>query len=217
MKLKLDLHTHSVASHDGGITAIQYENAISRGMLDIVAITDHNRIDFAQQLNKQLGEKIIIGEEIMTSEGEIIGLFLKKLIKPGLDAQTTVAEIRKQNGLVYIPHPFETFRKGLSLTTLEKILKNIDMIEVFNGRALLQNKHKKTTKYAKLHDIPAVASSDAHGVSALGGTYTLIATQPKPSTLKTLVSTGITVSKKPSASALLYPKYNKIMKLKNKT
>lgn len=75
---KIDLHTHSTSSPDGGITAHQYEEALSTGVLDCVAITDHNRIDFAEKLERSFGDKIIVGEEIMTSGGEIIGLYLKR-------------------------------------------------------------------------------------------------------------------------------------------
>jgi predicted metal-dependent phosphoesterase TrpH len=72
---KIDLHTHSSASSDGGITADQYSKIISQNILDYVAITDHNKVSFAMKLSEELGDKIIVGEEIMTSEGEIIGLF----------------------------------------------------------------------------------------------------------------------------------------------
>lgn len=75
-KYKIDLHTHSILSHDGGIKTQEYEKVISELKLDFVAITDHNKIAFAKEMQDRLGERIIIGEEIMTSEGEIIDLFL---------------------------------------------------------------------------------------------------------------------------------------------
>ncbi|MCA9330415.1 PHP domain-containing protein, partial [Candidatus Saccharibacteria bacterium] len=110
---KVDLHTHSQASPDGGITAEQYAHVLSTGLLDMIAITDHNSIAYAQEVQKQLGDKIIVGEEIMTNDGEIVGLFLTQVIEPGLSAQETCRRIKAQHGLVYIPHPFETVRKGL--------------------------------------------------------------------------------------------------------
>ena len=83
---KVDLHTHSSASHDGGISFEQYQLALSTGLLDAIAVTDHNSIETAQALHELLGDQIIVGEEIMTSQGEIIGLFLKQPIAPGQSA-----------------------------------------------------------------------------------------------------------------------------------
>src|ERR1039457_5438980 len=102
---KVDLHTHSPASPDGGISADQYIEAISTGVLDCVAITDHNRINFAKKLNHSVGDKIIIGEEIMTSGGEIIGLYRNEQVPANLTPIDTIRIIKDQGGLVYIPHP----------------------------------------------------------------------------------------------------------------
>ncbi len=79
--IKTDLHTHSAASPDGSITVNQYKETLAKQTLDCIAITDHNRIDFALSLQQVLGpEKIIVGEEISTKQGDIIGLFLTKLV-----------------------------------------------------------------------------------------------------------------------------------------
>ena len=111
MSYKIDLHTHSIISYDGGITEKQYRKILEMGILDYVAITDHNETRFAGIMQKKFGDKIIIGEEIKTKEGEIIGLFLKKTIASGQSTEETAAAIHLQGGLVYIPHPFETRRK----------------------------------------------------------------------------------------------------------
>ncbi len=209
---KLDLHTHSYASPDGGITAAQYHNALSSGLLDAIAITDHNRIDAAQALHQELGEKIIVGEEIMTTAGEIIGLFLHEAIASGLTPLETVKQIKDQHGLVYIPHPFETARKGLHPAVLEEIADHIDMIEVYNGRAFAQDRSQQAVVWAKLHQIPGVASSDAHGLHGLGKAYTLLPTLPSQDTLLTQVRTATAVAGKPTLRALLYPKYHRLRK-----
>lgn len=137
---KVDFHTHSTASPDGSIKAAQYKQLLDSGRLDAIAVTDHNRIDFALALQQELGSKIIVGEEIMTTEGEIIGLFLKELVPAKLSPLETVQAIKKQGGLVYIPHPFETVRKGLQAKSLAAITDYIDIMEVYNGRAMLQNR-----------------------------------------------------------------------------
>src|SRR5262245_43185713 len=111
--MKIDLHTHSIASPDRSLSAKNYQKMLASGKLDYVAVTDHNVIDFARILHDQLGEQIIVGEEIATSEGEIIGLYLTSVVPSGLSAAETVRAIKDQDGLVYIPHPFETLRNGL--------------------------------------------------------------------------------------------------------
>lgn len=209
---KVDLHTHSVASPDGGISAEQYAHALSTGLLDVIAVTDHNQIDFALRLQGELGEKIIVGEEIMTTGGEIIGLHLKERVKPGLSPQETVKQIKDQGGIVYIPHPFETIRKGLAAGTLEELLDYIDIIEVVNGRAFLQNRRTKSAIFAKLHHLLGVASSDAHGSRGLGKAYTATKEIPSKETLLEVISRSTPITSPPSPRALLYPKYHRFRK-----
>lgn len=209
---KIDLHTHSNLSPDGGITPAEYKQALSDGLLDVVAVTDHNTVNRALELKKQLGDAIIVGEEIMTSEGEIIGLYLKKTIKPGLSLDGTIKEIKNQSGLVYVPHPFETVRKGISRTSLERIIKYIDIIEIFNGRAVFQNKGPEATTVARLSDISGASSSDAHGAKGLGTAYCTLSKKPKKEDLVELLKTARFSTKRPPLKTLLYPKVNRIKK-----
>lgn len=209
---KVDLHTHSSASPDGGITAEQYAKVLSTGLLDVIAITDHNQIDFAVELRTNLGDRIIVGEEIMTTSGEIIGLNLKKRVTPRLSPLETVKQIKDQGGLVYIPHPFETVRKGLPEHVLEELLDYIDLIEAVNGRAFFQNRSSKSAIFAKLNHIRVCASSDAHGLYGLGKTYTLTKELPSAYNLLDVIAAGKPVAGMPTPRALLYPKYHRIIK-----
>lgn len=210
---KIDLHTHSTASKDGGISPDQYEKALSSGVLDFVAITDHDTIEMALQMNKKHGSKVIVGEEIMTCEGEIIGLFLDTVIEPGQSAIDTVKAIKAQNGLVYIPHPLETLRKGLSAETLEQIKNYIDIVEVFNARAVVQNRGSKAAAWAKMNSKAVAAASDAHGVKALGRTYTQINEAPTKENLVNLLIRSQMITKRPPFKTLFYPKANRAKKL----
>ncbi len=209
---KVDLHTHSYASPDGGITAKQYEHILSSGVLDLVAITDHGRIDAAVALHEILGDKIIIGEEIMTSHGEIVGLYLKKPIPSGLPPLDTVLQIHEQGGLVLIPHPFETVRKGLDQSQMSTIADHIDIIETCNGRALNQKHGSEAVVWARLHNIIGVANSDAHGIGGLGKTYTSINSPADRDGLLKALSTGTLITSRPSVKSLLYPKYHRLRK-----
>lgn len=210
---KIDFHTHSTASADGGISADQYAHAIQSGVVDMVAVTDHNTIDFALSLQQRLGgERIIVGEEISTPQGDIIGLYLKEAIPAGLDIIEAIARIKQQDGLVYIPHPFETIRSGISQSTLEMIADEVDIIESANGRALFQNFGPAAHTWARLHHTVTTASSDAHRAQALGKTYTLLSKLPEQKTLMTLLKTARKQYSKPSIGDILAPKLNSIKK-----
>ncbi len=212
MNIKIDLHTHSIASPDGGISAAGYRRALSSGLLDAIAVTDHNRIDFATSLKDELGDSIIVGEEIMTRSGEIIGLYLDHAVPPDLSVSDAIAAVRAQNGIVYIPHPFETLRKGLTADTLHTYKNAIDCVEVHNGRAVFQNYSAKAMVWATEQSTIMCASSDAHGQAGLGSAYAEIAALPTRDTLLRLLKDAHLVSNRPKLRAILYPKYHTIRK-----
>lgn len=211
---KIDLHTHSIASRDGGIKPKQYRKALQKGLLDCVAVTDHNTIVAAKLLRKELGKAIIVGEEISSLEGDIIGLFLKEKVEAGQSAIETVKAIKEQGGLVYIPHPFETIRKGLTSVALQKIKDYVDIVEVYNGRAWAQNRAREAATWATLNEKAHAASSDAHGSRGLGHSYTFIDSAPAPDNLvAALHSHAKLVTKRAPVHTLLYPKINRLKKV----
>jgi predicted metal-dependent phosphoesterase TrpH len=209
---KIDFHTHSVASPDGSIRPDQYEYLLLNKKLDYIAITDHNRIDMAERLRTKLGEKIIIGEEIMTTEGEVVGLFLSALIKPHQSLLATVKLIKDQGGIVYIPHPFETVRHGISQTSLDAIAEYVDIVEVHNGRAVFQNRGPQAAVWAKINYKARAASSDAHGLKGIGRTFTAVHQPINAHTVvKALGKANLSVAR-PPLTTLLYPKINRLRK-----
>jgi predicted metal-dependent phosphoesterase TrpH len=211
--LKLDLHTHSSVSPDGGIGAEQYEFALSEdGPLDYMAITDHNTIALALQLQQQFPDKIIVGEEIMTTQGEIIGLFLTTPVKAQQSAYETAKAIKAQGGLVYIPHPFETVRSGITREVLDSIADEVDIIEVHNGRAVFQNMGPKAAMWAKFNRVAGAASSDAHGYKGLGTTYTSVNEPPTVKNLVKQLEKARLTAGMPPLRTLLYPKLNRLKK-----
>jgi predicted metal-dependent phosphoesterase TrpH len=208
--LKIDLHTHSVASVDGGISAQQYRHLLDEERLNFVAVTDHNRIDFGLELHQELGDKIIVGEEIMTTAGEIVGLFLTSPVAAGLSPLDTVHAIHSQGGLVYLPHPFETVRHGLQADVLETLADYIDIVEAHNGRAFLQNRSSQALAWAKQHDKPVAASSDAHMWRGVGHTYTVIDQPPSAKDLAKTLRQASLITGRPPVISLLYPKLNRL-------
>ena len=210
--IKIDLHTHSSGSHDGGIRAEDYADVIERGLLDYMAITDHDTVDQALSLHSSLGEHIIVGEEITTTDGELIGLFLKEAVKPGMSALATARAITAQGGLVYVPHPFETVRKGITREVLDQIANEIDIIEVHNGRALFQNRGPKAHTWSRFAGKPAAASSDAHGRKGLGTSFTMIKQKPTAKNLVEQLKAAHFAVDRPPFYSLLYPKYHRLRK-----
>ena len=213
--LKIDLHTHSVASKDGGISVEQYKTCLKDKLLDYIAITDHDTIALAQQLNHDLGKQIIVGEEISTPEGDIIGLFLHKKVPANLPILKAIEHIKDQNGLVYIPHPLESVRSAVSQSTLEVIAQDVDIVEVFNGRALIQNKAPKAAMWTRINSKAEAASSDAHGISGLGKTYTIVNEAPTRSNLVQQLQTAKKTIQNPSFKDILYPTINRFRKRLN--
>ena len=134
--IRVDLHTHSVDSPDGGLDEDDYWDLITKNNLDAVAITDHGSVQFAKYLSSKpkFKHSIIVGQEIMTKQGEIIGLFLRHRITDNLELEAAVKEIRKQRGVVMVPHPADQFRSGLSFESIKGIAAQIDVIEARNGR-----------------------------------------------------------------------------------
>lgn len=207
---KVDFHTHSVASPDGALAPKHYQRALERGRLDCIAVTDHNTIAMAKQLHAELGDRIIIGEEITTNEGEIIGLYLTEAIPAKLSPAETIRRIKKQGGLVYVPHPFETVRKGIGIETLQSIAKDIDIIEVHNGRAVFQNRSPQAVAWASEHKVPGAASSDAHGIAGWVRTYTMLAAMPTRQNLTKLLTAASYQRGFPGVRGMLYPKFNRL-------
>ncbi|HEY5668019.1 MAG TPA: PHP domain-containing protein [Candidatus Saccharimonadales bacterium] len=212
MAYKVDFHTHSVMSPDGSLRSQDYRAMLERGRLDCIAVTDHNVIDAALELHKELGDRVIVGEEIMTTEGEIIGLYLTKLIPAGQPPDAVVAQIHEQGGLVYVPHPFETVRHGLSAYSLDAIAADVDIIEAYNGRAVFQNCTKEAVAWATAYTTPMAAGSDAHGRIGWGKTYTVLPDMPSRSTLTTLLADATHHHKWPGIIGIAYPKFNRLRK-----
>jgi predicted metal-dependent phosphoesterase TrpH len=211
---KLDLHTHSIISHDGGITDEQYHAIFSDSSAgkNFVAITDHNEISKALSLRQKFGEQVIVGEEILSSDGEIIGLFLKEKIQPNLSAEETARQIQDQGGLVYIPHPLEKSRKGLPMEILNKLAAMIDLIEVFNARLREPWFLKKVEKFTLEHGLIGTASSDAHGIWGFGSAYAELAQAPNRGSLVSLVTAAKLVKNRAPLISFLYPTTNRLKK-----
>jgi predicted metal-dependent phosphoesterase TrpH/glycosyltransferase involved in cell wall biosynthesis len=168
-----DLHMHTDHSPDCATPVeVLLETAKERG-LGAIAITDHNEISGALEAREAAeqigGVKVIVSEEVKTAaEGEVIGLFLEEKIERGMSMAETIAEIRRQGGLVYVPHPFDRFHSVPDYEHLLKIVEEIDILEVFNPRIALSSFNEEAVRFARKYSIVPGAGSDSHVAQGLG-------------------------------------------------
>jgi len=163
-----DLHLHSQYSSDGYLSPETiFKTAQKRG-LSGVAVTDHNTIKGGQKTSKYQNQdfKVIIGSEITTTEGEIIGLFLNEEVK-SQDPMEVMEEIRWQDGIVVIPHPFDLMRKA-TFTPRKEHVKLIHKIEAFNSRCIKPEFNQNALEFATKHNLGLTAGSDAHFANEIG-------------------------------------------------
>jgi predicted metal-dependent phosphoesterase TrpH/glycosyltransferase involved in cell wall biosynthesis len=168
--IDVDLHMHTDHSPDCA-TPVEVLLASARAEgLGAIAVTDHNEVSGAlEAVRKASGIKVIVGEEIKTAnQGEVIGLFLHEKIPRGLTLAATVAEIRRQGGLVYVPHPFDRLHAVPDYEHMLAILDEIDAIEVFNPRVAISSFNEEAARFAAKYRLTAGAGSDSHVAAGLG-------------------------------------------------
>jgi predicted metal-dependent phosphoesterase TrpH len=168
--IDVDLHMHTDHSPDCATPVEVLLATAKQEGFGAIAITDHNEISGAlEAVAKADGVKVIVGEEVKTAtQGEVIGLFLRERIARGLTLEQTVAEIRRQGGLVYVPHPFDRMHTVPGYEHLLTILEEIDAIEVFNPRVAIGSFNEEAARFAAKYRLIAAAGSDAHVAAGLG-------------------------------------------------
>ncbi len=177
----LDLHCHSSASFDSVASPGSLIAKARRIGLTHLAITDHERVDGALRARDLAPDDliVIVGEEVRSADGDLIGLYLEREVPPGMSAAETADAIHEQGGIVGLPHPFDRFRaSGGSRAaeqsrTLETLAAAVDYVEVHNARAYGEA-NPRAAAFAREHGLPGTASSDAHSVMELGVSHTVV-------------------------------------------
>jgi glycosyltransferase involved in cell wall biosynthesis len=166
----VDLHMHTDHSPDCATPVDTLLDTAKRVGLGAIAITDHNEISGALEARERAdGIKVIVAEEVKTADqGEVIGLFIEEKIPRGLTLQETIAEIRRQGGLVYVPHPFDRMHAVPDYEHLLHVVEDIDAIEVFNPRVAFSAFNEEAARFAAKYRIVAGAGSDSHVAQGLG-------------------------------------------------
>ena len=166
-----DLHTHTEHSHDCSTPVEELLDHAEALELGAIAVTDHNVFlgaAAAVELARSRDLTVIPGEEMKTDEGEVIGLFLEREIPQGMTMEETIAAIREQEGIVYLPHPFDRLHAIPRPETLHRLLAEIDVVEVYNARLLFDTYNDEAVRFARKYNLLMGAGSDAHVLQGVG-------------------------------------------------
>ncbi len=170
--LKADLHIHTKYSMDCQTPLDKIIERCEELGINCIAIADHGTAEGGLEMQKIAPFRVIVAEEILTTEGEIMGMFLKETIPSGITPREAIKRIREQDGLVNIPHPFEKIRgSALQDKTIDEIAGDIDLMEVFNSRSPFPANTDKARAFAAKHGIPGSAGSDAHSIQEIGNAF----------------------------------------------
>jgi predicted metal-dependent phosphoesterase TrpH len=212
---KTDLHVHTCHSKDSTSSPDKIVQHCLETGINCLAITDHDTISGALEIERIAPFKVIVGEEVMTTSGEIIGLFLTEEIPRHLPPEETVSRIKAQGGLVCIPHPFDRFRphSRLRRKALERIKPDIDLIEVFNSRTYLLRDSIRASSYAQSNGLPGTAGSDAHVIQEIGRAYTEIPVFNDAEQFKLSLRQGQVFVQRTSVLVHFYNIRNRLIKL----
>jgi predicted metal-dependent phosphoesterase TrpH len=173
--ISIDFHSHTIFSKDSLTTPERFVAAVKRKGLDRVVVTDHNGIAGGLAAQALDPEHIIVGEEIMTTKGEILAAFVSKEIPRGLTPMETIHRLRQQGAFISVSHPFDSWRNGAwKVEDLLEIFPLVDAIEVFNARCTKAEDNIKALEFALQHTIPGTAGSDAHAGFELGKARSLL-------------------------------------------
>lgn len=209
-QIRVDCHVHTCFSND---CRMSFESLIASAQkrgISCLAVTDHNTIAGAVRLQEISPFKVIVGEEIKTSSGEIIGYFLQEEIPAGLTAQETVKRIKEQGGLVCVPHPFDRLRKSaIKIEALTCIVNDIDIVEVFNSRNVFDADDKAAMAFARKHSKAVSVGSDCHSQYEVGQCYVEIEDFNNPRDFLDKLKQGTLICQRSTMAVHMITKWNK--------
>lgn len=169
--LKIDLHIHTCVSKDGALLPAEVIRIARKKGLDRICITDHNSIDGAVVAHRLDPEFVIIGEEIKTTQGEILAFFVQEWVPPHLSPQETVQRLREQGAVISVSHPFDPHRPHWPEALLASLAPQLDAVEGLNARTVDPAYNDKATAFGLAYGLALTAGSDAHTGLEIGAAY----------------------------------------------
>jgi predicted metal-dependent phosphoesterase TrpH len=190
--IRVEFHCHTFYSKDSLTSPERLVAACRCKKIDRVIVTDHNTIAGARAAQKLDPELVIVGEEIMTTRGEILAAYVKDEIPADLSPQETIRHLKEQGAFISVSHPFDLYRSGhWDVPDLMGILPQVDAIEVFNSRCWSPEFNHQAQQFAEEHDIPGTVGSDAHAPLELGRSVLLLEQFQGPDELRAVIRRGI--------------------------
>lgn len=188
--LRVDFHCHTSFSPDSLNGIPKLLSVASHRRVDRLAITDHNTIRGALVAKSLDSERVIVGEEIKTTKGELLALFVQEEVPPNLAPLEAIRRLREQGAFISVSHPFDIYRSGWRLSDLSEILPYIDAVEVFNARCYLAGYNRSAWEFARQHRLPGTAGSDAHLLAEVGRAIVRLPEFSNAEELRTVISQG---------------------------
>jgi predicted metal-dependent phosphoesterase TrpH len=190
--ISVEFHCHTIFSKDSLTSPQKLIETCHRKGIDRVVITDHNTIMGAMAAQKLDSVLVIVGEEILTTKGEILAAFVTEEVPPYLSPQETIHRLRNQGALISVSHPFDKLRNGAwKEDDLLEILPDVDAIEVFNSRCMNPTFNRQAREFAEKHNIPGTVGSDAHAAFELGRSVLLLEQFEGPDEMRKVIRNGI--------------------------
>ena len=170
--VRVDCHVHTVASGDSVLRPEELVDRARSEGIDVVFVTDHHEVAAAQRLASSNGIRVVVGEEIRTPAGELLGLFLTERIPYVLPVDEVIDRIHAQGGLVCLPHPYDEVRASVGAIADRLCASGrVDAVEVFNAKAGTAQVNERAAELARRHGLPGTAGSDAHDPDGIGAAY----------------------------------------------
>lgn len=207
-QLTVELHSHTYHSTDSLLSPERLLDICVRKGIDRIAITDHNTTAGAFQAAVLDPERVIIGEEIKTTKGELLGYFLQEEIPPGLTPEETISRLRDQGAFISVSHPFDHTRSGSwAEEDLHRILPHVDAIETYNARTWSDHPNRVALEFALKAGILQTAGSDSHAPSEVGQTVIKMPIFHDVETFRTALTAAEILGRRSCPLVHLYSRY----------
>jgi predicted metal-dependent phosphoesterase TrpH len=215
--LRTEFHCHTLYSKDSLTTPRRLVDACRRKGIDRVIVTDHDNTRGGRAAHELDPEHVIVGEEIMTTRGEILAAFVQEQVPPGLSPKETIQRLRDQGAFISVSHPFDAMRSGgWDEPDLLDIAPLVDAIEVFNSRCVLAEYNKLAMAFAREHDLAGTVGSDAHAPFELGRSVLMLEPFADADGLRRVIRTATPVTLASPPWFHLVSRYAKLRKRINK-
>ena len=211
--LKVEFHCHTIFSKDSLTPPRALVETCRRKGIDRVVVTDHNTITGARAAQAIDPELVIVGEEIMTTRGEILAAFVSEEIPKGLTPQETIRRLKEQGAFISVSHPFDEWRSGhWHEEDLLEILPEVDAIEVFNSRCVLPWFNERARQLAEKYQLAGTVGSDAHAAFELGQSLLVLELFQGADGLRSVIHRGIPKVKRSPGWVRLISRYAVVYK-----